>query len=165
MSSTHAIESNIIGNDAWIHQGNVIHNYASAPREFCVLIPFFYNEELIHRQDIINELDRILPLSDEYSTAALYGLGGSGDKQAKLRSPSTMLIAVSSCSVFWVYADNEMTFTQDFESIAKKLGLLSNVVGEDLLIAVRYGIESNPPWVLILDTADNLRLFGVDYTG
>ncbi|PKK42617.1 hypothetical protein CI102_14441 [Trichoderma harzianum] len=112
MSSTHAIESNIIGNDAWIHQGNVIHNYASAPREFCVLIPFFYNEELIHRQDIINELDRILPLSDEYSTAALYGLGGSGKTQ-----------------------------------IALDYAYRRNVVGEDLLIAVRY------------DTADNLRLF------
>lgn len=78
MSAAHAIDSNTIGNDARIHQGNVIHNYASAPREPCVLIPFLRNEELIRRQDIISELDRILPLSDDYSTAALYGLGGSG---------------------------------------------------------------------------------------
>ncbi|PNP60494.1 hypothetical protein THARTR1_00518 [Trichoderma harzianum] len=78
MSSNHTIESNTIGNDARIHQGNVIHNYASAPREPSVMIPFHRNEELIHRRDIISELDRILPLSDEYSAAALYGLGGSG---------------------------------------------------------------------------------------
>ncbi|KAL6804166.1 P-loop containing nucleoside triphosphate hydrolase protein [Trichoderma sp. SZMC 28012] len=163
MSSTHAIESNTIGNDARIHQGNVIHNYASAPREPCVLIPFLRNEELIRRQDIISELDRILPLSDEYSTAALYGLGGSGKTQIAL-DYAYRRCQVSSCSVFWVHADNETTFTQDFKSIAKNLCLPSNLVGEDLLMAVRHGIESNPPWVLILDNADNLRLFGVDHT-
>lgn len=78
MISTHAIESNIIGNNNQIHQGDVIYNYASNPREPCVLIPFPRNEELIPRQDLISELDRILPLSEDYSTAALYGLGGSG---------------------------------------------------------------------------------------
>lgn len=78
MSSTYAIESSTIGNDAQIHQGDVIHNYANTSREPCVMIPFLRNEELIRRGDIISELDRILPLSDDYSTAALYGLGGSG---------------------------------------------------------------------------------------
>lgn len=78
MSSTRAIESNTIGDNARIYQVDVIHNYASSPREPCVLIPFPRNEELIPRHDLISELDRILPLSEEYSTAALYGLGGSG---------------------------------------------------------------------------------------
>ncbi|KAL7910912.1 P-loop containing nucleoside triphosphate hydrolase protein [Trichoderma velutinum] len=164
MSSAHAIESNTIGNDAQIHQGNVIHNYASAPREPCVLIPFLRNEELIHRQDIITELNRILPLSDDYSTAALYGLGGSGKTQIAL-DYAYRRCQISSCSVFWVHADNETTFMQDFKSIAKKLGLSTNLDGEDFLTAVRYGIESNPPWVLILDNADNLGLFGVNHTG
>lgn len=78
MSSTRAVESNTFGDNARIHQGDVIHNYASNPHKPCVLIPFPRNEELIPRQDLISELDRILPLSEEYSTAALYGLGGSG---------------------------------------------------------------------------------------
>lgn len=78
MSSTRTIESNTIGNNNRFHQGDVIHNYASNPREPCVLIPFPRNEELIPRQGLISELDRILPLSEDYSTAALYGLGGSG---------------------------------------------------------------------------------------
>jgi hypothetical protein len=66
--------------------------------------------------------------------------------------------------VFWVHADNETTFTQDYKSIARKLGLPNNLDGEDLLMAVRYRIEMSPPWVLILDNADNLRLFGVGHT-
>jgi hypothetical protein len=78
MRSTRALKSNTIGNNARIHQGDVIHNYANKPCEPCVLIPFPRNEELIPRQDLISELDRILPQSEEYSTAALYGLGGSG---------------------------------------------------------------------------------------
>ncbi|KAF3068006.1 hypothetical protein CFAM422_008183 [Trichoderma lentiforme] len=162
MSSAHAIESNTIGNDARIHQGNVIHNYASAPREPCVLIPFLRNEELIRRQDIISELDRILPLSDDYSTAALYGLGGSGKTQIAL-DYAYRRCQVPNCSVFWVHADNETTFTQDFKAIAKRLGLSANLVGEDLLLAVRHRIETSHPWVLVLDNADNLRLFGVSH--
>lgn len=162
MSSAHAIESNTIGNDARIHQGNVIHNYASAPREPCVLIPFLRNEELIRRQDIISELDRILPLSDDYSTAALYGLGGSGKTQIAL-DYAYRRCQVPNCSVFWVHADNETTFTQDFKAIAKRLGLSANLVGEDLLMAVRHRIETSHPWVLVLDNADNLRLFGVSH--
>ncbi|KAL6817751.1 P-loop containing nucleoside triphosphate hydrolase protein [Trichoderma sp. SZMC 28015] len=164
MSSSHVIESNTFGNDARIHQGDVIHNYARAPREPCVLIPFLRNEELIHRQDIISELDRILPLSDDYSTAALYGLGGSGKTQIAL-DYAYRRCQVPSCSVFWVHADNQTTFTQDFKSIAKRLGLSANLDGEDFLMSVRYGIESNPPWVIILDNADNLGLFGVNHTG
>ncbi|UKZ76345.1 hypothetical protein TrVFT333_004047 [Trichoderma virens FT-333] len=163
MSSARAIESNNIGNDARIHQGDVIHNYANAPREPCVLIPFFRNEGLILRQDIISELDRILPLSDDYSTAALYGLGGSGKTQIALDF-AYRRCQVPSCSVYWVHADNETTFTQDFKSIAKRLGVSDNLVGEDLLMAVRYRIETNPPWALILDNADDLRLFGVSNT-
>ncbi|EHK23554.1 uncharacterized protein TRIVIDRAFT_190511 [Trichoderma virens Gv29-8] len=163
MSSARAIESNNIGNDARIHQGDVIHNYANAPREPCVLIPFFRNEGLILRQDIISELDRILPLSDDYSTAALYGLGGSGKTQIALDF-AYRRCQVPSCSVYWVHADNETTFTQDFKSIAKRLGVSGNLVGEDLLMAVRYRIEMNPPWALILDNADDLRLFGVSNT-
>ncbi|KAL7951504.1 P-loop containing nucleoside triphosphate hydrolase protein [Trichoderma barbatum] len=162
MSSARAIGSNNIGDNAQIHQGDVINNYASAPREPCVLIPFPRNEELIPRQEIISELDRILPLSKECSTAALYGLGGSGKTQIAL-DYAYRRCQDPSYSVFWVHADSETTFTQDFKSIARKLGLPSNLDGEDLLTAVRDRIETNPPWALILDNVDNLRLFGVSH--
>ncbi|KAH7119495.1 hypothetical protein B0J13DRAFT_589975 [Dactylonectria estremocensis] len=65
------------------------------------------------------------------------------------------------CSVFWVHADNETTFTQDYKTIAKKLGLDGALTGEDLLAAVREHLESEPQWLLVIDNADQLRLFGV----
>ncbi|UKZ53216.1 hypothetical protein TrVGV298_007008 [Trichoderma virens] len=116
MSSTRAIESNTIGDNARIHQGDVIYNYAN----------------------LISELGRILPLSEDYSTAALYGLGGSGKTQIAL-DYAYRRCQVPTCSVFWVHADNETTFTQDFRSIAKRLGLPSNLDGEDLLMAL-FGV-------------------------
>ncbi|KAM7208983.1 hypothetical protein V8F06_014912, partial [Rhypophila decipiens] len=64
------------------------------------------------------------------------------------------------CSVFWVHADNETTFAQDYKSIARRLGL-AKLDGEKLLTAVRERIESGPPWLLVLDNADDLALFGV----
>ncbi len=65
------------------------------------------------------------------------------------------------CSVFWVHADNETTFIQDYQSIAKGLGLADTLNGEELLTAVRLQIEADPCWLLVLDNADDLGLFGV----
>lgn len=67
-----------------------------------------------------------------------------------------------SCSVFWVHADSEATFSQDYKTIAQKLGVDQQLKDEDLLAAVRDKIAEQPEWVLILDNADDLRLFGVN---
>lgn len=72
--------------------------------------------------------------------------------------------ACPACSVFWVYADNETKFAQDYKTIARRLGLAENLDGEELLTAVRERIESEPQWLLILDNADDLGLFGVGQT-
>jgi tetratricopeptide (TPR) repeat protein len=65
------------------------------------------------------------------------------------------------CSVFWVHADSEATFAADYKTIGKKLGVDERLDGTDLLDAVRNEIEARSKWVMILDNADNLRLFGV----
>ena len=66
--------------------------------------------------------------------------------------------------MFWVHADNETTFTQDYKVIAKRLGLEGSLDGPELLTAVRERIEADPCWLLILDNADNLAAFGVGRT-
>ncbi|KAF5228226.1 hypothetical protein FAUST_11251 [Fusarium austroamericanum] len=58
-------------------------------------------------------------------------------------------------SVFWVHADNETAFGQDYKIVARKLSLDSKLDGEELLAA-------ETRWLLILDNADDLALFGVD---
>ncbi|KAB5518245.1 hypothetical protein GE09DRAFT_1259751, partial [Coniochaeta sp. 2T2.1] len=125
------------------------------------VIPFPRDEDVVDR-DVFATLDRLLPSATpaDYQSAALWGLGGSGKTQIALayayrrsRDPA--------CSVFWVHADDETTFTQDYKTIARRLGLAGSLDGPELLTAVRGRMEANPWWVLILDNADNLAAFGV----
>jgi tetratricopeptide (TPR) repeat protein len=61
------------------------------------------------------------------------------------------------CSVFWVHADNQATLTADYKTIGEKLGV--SVDDEAMLKEVRNRIEARPPWVMIIDNADDLELF------
>ncbi|KAI3333514.1 kinesin light chain [Ustulina deusta] len=130
------------------------------PPAVCRSIPFPRNNGLVHRSAFASRLDQLLPGTPGYRAAALWGLGGSGKTQIALeyaysrqRDPH--------CSVFWVHADSETSFTQDYHSIARKLGLGGDLSGKALLQAVCDWIEANPNWVLVLDNADDLTWFGV----
>ncbi|KXX74304.1 hypothetical protein MMYC01_208567 [Madurella mycetomatis] len=112
------------------------------------VIPFPRNEDAVDRA-IISQLETLLPGTSKYQSAALYGLAGSGDP---------------ACSVFWVRADNETTFIEDYKMIARSLGLAGGQDGKKLPMAVRKQIESRPRWLLVLDNADDLTLFGVGRT-
>lgn len=63
-----------------------------------------------------------------------------------------------------MHADNEAAFERDYRTIARKLGLDNKLSGEELLFKVCDCIESQPRWLLILDNADDLALFGIGDT-
>lgn len=63
--------------------------------------------------------------------------------------------------IFWVQADNEATFVSSYKTIGKKLGVDEQLNGSDLLDAVCSKIGERSKWVMILDNADDLGLFGV----
>ncbi|KAH6871130.1 hypothetical protein B0T10DRAFT_500781 [Thelonectria olida] len=126
----------------------------------CRVIPYPRTEDGVHRSDLVAKLDVLLPSTPDYRSAALWGLGGSGKTQIALEY-AYRRCTDPTCSVFWVHADTETTFTQDYKTIAKKLGLDDALNGEDLLAAVREHLESQPQWLLVLDNADQLGLFGV----
>ncbi|GAB1317356.1 hypothetical protein MFIFM68171_07566 [Madurella fahalii] len=128
------------------------------------MIPFPRNEDVVHRAAIFSELDALLPPSRECQSAALWGLGGSGKTQVALEYAYRRSLRDPPCSVFWVHADDETTFAQDYKSIAQKLGLAEGLSGTELLAAVRGRIETDPCWLLVLDNADDLGLFGVGRT-
>ncbi|EFQ29423.1 kinesin light chain [Colletotrichum graminicola M1.001] len=124
------------------------------------VVPFEQNSDIVDRPDLFTKLDGLLPPVADYQSAALWGLGGSGKTQIALefayrRSRET------GCSVYWVHADNATTFAQDYEKIASKAGLAGTVQGKGLLRAVREWIEAQPRWLLIIDNADDLSIFGV----
>ncbi|KAM0347007.1 hypothetical protein ACHAP4_011526 [Fusarium culmorum] len=150
-----------------IHQGNVQGNvYYGAPHpptraEVVRVIPYPRNEDLVHRRDLIDSLDKLLPPTPGSRSAALWGLGGSGKTQIALDYAYRRCDADEECCVFWVHADSEVTFLADYKTIGKKLGVDERLDGSDLLDAVRNEIEARSKWVMVLDNADNLRLFGV----
>ncbi|KAF4959264.1 hypothetical protein FSARC_10780 [Fusarium sarcochroum] len=158
-----------------IHQGNVQGNvyynnlpHRSARPETVRVIPYPRNEDLVRREYLIDKLDELLP-QIRGSHAALWGLGGSGHRLTNIPSKTQIALdyayrrcdADDKCCVFWVHADNQATFAADYKSIGKKLQVNQRLDGSDLLNAVRDEIEAQSKWVMVLDNADDLRLFGV----
>ncbi len=70
--------------NAFIHQGNVQGNvyyglpHQPARAEVVRVIPYPRNEDLVHRRNLVDRLDKLLPLATTSQSAALWGLGGSG---------------------------------------------------------------------------------------
>ncbi|KAJ0159917.1 Nephrocystin-3 [Colletotrichum tanaceti] len=124
------------------------------------VFPFEQNKDFIDRPDIVARLDALLPPAAGYQSAALWGLGGSGKTQIALEFAYSRFHQTK-CAVYWVHADNEATFTQDYEALARKAGLENEKKGKDLLHAVRGWIEAQPRWLLVIDNADDISLFGV----
>ncbi|WAO94549.1 NB-ARC domain-containing protein [Fusarium falciforme] len=150
----------------FINQGNFRDIYYGLPHpparaEVIRVIPYPRNEDLVHRRDLIDRLDKLLPPTSGSRGAALWGLGGSGKTQIALDYAYRRCDADEEYCVFWVHADNEATFLADYKTIGKKLGVDERLEGSDLLDAVRSGIEGRSKWVMIVDNADDLRLFGV----
>ncbi|KAG5663538.1 hypothetical protein KAF25_001474 [Fusarium avenaceum] len=163
------------GDHTIIHQGNVQGNvyyrspphppYPPARAEVVRVIPYPRNEDIVHRRDLIDKLDEFLPQSTSGSyCAALWGLGGSGKTQIALDYAYRRCDTDKECCIFWVHADSEATFLADYKTIGKKLGVDEQLDGTDLLEAVCDEIEGRSKWLLILDNADDLKLFRVGVT-
>ncbi|KAF4443924.1 hypothetical protein FACUT_1010 [Fusarium acutatum] len=128
------------------------------------LFPYEKNEEFVPRPEISSKLEELLPKnSDDFRSAALWGLGGSGKTQIALDFAYSRY-SKRQCSVFWVHADSEATFARDYASIASVLATNTQGSEHELLQEVRHKIESLTRWLLIIDNADDLSLFGVGST-
>ncbi|KAF5633970.1 hypothetical protein F25303_8941, partial [Fusarium sp. NRRL 25303] len=150
------------GDNTRINLGDIHYHLPHRSNRSAVLvIPYPPNEDLVHRRDLIDKLDRLLPPTAGSRSAALWGLGGSGKTQIALDYAYRRCDADDECCVFWVHADSKATFLADYKTIGKKLGVDERLDGTDLLDAVRHAIEERSKWLMILDNADDLRLFGV----
>lgn len=143
-----------------ITQGDAhIHLPVRPARAAIHVIPYPPNEDFIKRPDIVDKLDQLLPHSSDYHSAALCGLGGSGKTQIAL---NYIYRQCGTRSVFWVHADTKATIINDYKTIAAKFGIMEKPLDDEaLLMAVCNRIEEEPEWLLVLDNADDLSLFGV----
>ncbi|KAM6476424.1 P-loop containing nucleoside triphosphate hydrolase protein [Trichoderma sp. SZMC 28011] len=169
MCANRNISSNSFGPNAKIHQGDSHYYSPNASRKAYFVVPFPPNENIIRRPDIDAQLDELLSSSKggQYCSAALWGLSGSGKTQIALDCAYRRSHEDPDCDIFWVHADSETSFMQDYKTIARKLGLDSELDGEELFLEVHDHIESLQRWLLILDNADDVTRFGIgatDYT-
>ncbi|KAH7308381.1 hypothetical protein B0I35DRAFT_482959 [Stachybotrys elegans] len=115
------------GDYSFINQGNAQGNiYYSAPHpparaQVVRVIPYPRNEDLVHRQGLIDRLDELLPSTPGSRSAALWRLGGSGKTQIALDYAYRRCDANDKSCVFWVHADSEATLLADYKTIGKKL--------------------------------------------
>ncbi|KAM0185964.1 hypothetical protein ACHAPI_011940 [Fusarium lateritium] len=147
-------------------QGNVYYDlpHPSARAKVVRVIPYPRNEDLVHCQDLIDRLDELIPQTSGSRSAALWGLGGSGElgkTQIALDYAYRRCDADDKCCIFWVHADSEANFLADYKTIGKKLGVDERLDRSDLLDVVRNEIEARSKWLMILDNADDLGVFGV----
>jgi hypothetical protein len=81
-SSRREVANSQFGNNARIHQGDNtinLHLPHRPARAAIHWIPYPRNEDLVHRPDLVDKLNELLPHPSTTSySAALWGLGGSG---------------------------------------------------------------------------------------
>ena len=63
------------------------------------------------------------------------------------------------CSVFWVQAGSYTKFVRDYSELAKAVGLTIDPNTRTVLRDVRVWLEKQQNYLLVLDGADDLRLF------
>ncbi|KAM0147382.1 hypothetical protein ACHAPG_010623 [Botrytis cinerea] len=135
---------------------------SSLPDQY-TFMPFDRNDGLVDRTEIFESLDQLLSPAIQNRSVAIWGLGGCGKTQIALEYAYRCRDKNSS-SIFWIRADSEATFVQDYSDLAKIARLSSDLKAEDLLDAVKQWIENQKDWVLILDNADDLRIFKESYS-
>ncbi|KAM0514884.1 hypothetical protein ACHAPE_006560 [Trichoderma viride] len=151
---------NQLGDYATVYQGNVHQYHAPAPsqpRKPIRLIPYLRNREFVDRSDLVEQLNALLPQDSEpFNNAALWGLGGSGKTQIALEHAYRQTENPRSSSRIH-------TRLQEIAALFGLEGILDSQ-DSDLFRAVSNRIQSEPEWLLILDNADDLSLFGVGGT-
>ncbi|PKS05524.1 hypothetical protein jhhlp_008199 [Lomentospora prolificans] len=137
---------------------------ASIPSSPCWLVPFGRNNAFVGCKNLLDRLlDIIPPNADKHNCqrTAIEGLGGVGKTQLVLEAAFRLRQKFSDCHVFWVCAIDGATFENGYRDIARKLGLHGVDDGKvDVKDMVQSSLsESTFPWLLIIDNADDLRLF------
>jgi tetratricopeptide (TPR) repeat protein len=152
------VEFQIICADFELQWNDAERRNAHVKRGSFIFVPFARNDGFVTRDDLFEALDKLLSLDATYHAAAIWGLGGCGKTQIALEYAYRRR-KKTSCSIFWVHADNEARFVQHYTDIAKLAGLPPDLKGEDLLRAVQQWMGQQTNWVLVLDNADDLTIF------
>jgi Cdc6-like AAA superfamily ATPase len=129
------------------------------------VLPFGRNRDFVGRQSQLNRLLTILHTKDakeDCQRIALVGLGGVGKTQIALECAFRLQTISPTCSVFWVRASDTISFDNAYRDIGQQLkipGFEDNKADFKRLVKTRLSQKSTGKWLIIVDNADDFRMF------
>ncbi|KAI0159859.1 hypothetical protein GGR52DRAFT_582588 [Hypoxylon sp. FL1284] len=129
------------------------------------IVPFGCNKNFVGRESILQQLLGRIPPSanqDDCQRTALEGLGGIGKTQIALEAAYQVRDKHPDCSVFWVPAVDATSFENAYRDIGNQLGVKGmedDKADVKVLVRAALGHESAGSWLMIVDNADDLKLF------
>lgn len=99
---------------------------------------------------------------DDCQRTAVDGLGGVGKTQVALEAAYRIRDENPACSVFWVPAVDAVSFEKAYRDIGEALsvqGLDDDKADTKSLVKAALSRDSAGSWLLIVDNADDLKLF------
>ncbi|KIM98571.1 hypothetical protein OIDMADRAFT_167357 [Oidiodendron maius Zn] len=129
------------------------------------IVPFARNRDFVGREEILERLLKIiLPSADKdvCQRTAIEGPGGVGKTQIALEAAFRIRDQHPDRSVFWVSAVDAMSFENAFREIGRQLQVKEIDRDEaDAKLLVKNALsQSATSWLLIIDNADDLQVFG-----
>ncbi|KAK4113213.1 hypothetical protein N656DRAFT_789251 [Canariomyces notabilis] len=146
--------------------GSAVERRKNSPDERHWIVPFGRNKEFVGREAILQDLlGRIPPSVDEgdCQRTAIEGLGGVGKTQIALEAAFRVGDAYPDCSVFWVPAVDATSFENAYRAIGQQLkvpGIDEEKADSKALVKTVLSCESSGSWLLVVDNADDIKLFG-----
>ncbi|KAF2193987.1 TPR-like protein, partial [Zopfia rhizophila CBS 207.26] len=133
---------------------------SSRKREPFSTVPFALDPDFVDRPEILAWIrDKC---AGQGARAALVGLGGVGKSQLAIQYCHDVRDVSPQTFVFWVHASTKARFEEANRDIADRLELLGrNDPKVDVLRLVRNWLcdETNGTWVMVLDNADDIKMF------
>ncbi|ORY67656.1 nucleoside phosphorylase domain-containing protein [Pseudomassariella vexata] len=129
------------------------------------IVPFGRNHGFVGRESILQQLLKRTPPSnnrDNCQRTAIEGLGGIGKTQIALETAYQVRNNHKDCSIFWVSAVDATSFENAYRQIGQALGVAGiDEDGADVKLLVKKALEheSAGSWLLIIDKADDSKLF------
>ncbi|KAJ6440010.1 alternative NADH-dehydrogenase [Purpureocillium lavendulum] len=125
------------------------------------LVPYPQNEAFIGRDEILTKLKIRLSPSPSRPRISLFGLGGIGKTQIAIAYTYWLHEKFPEASLFWVHGSSAQRFRQAYASIAQDCHVPGcDNPNADVLTLVKSWLERlTHPWLLVVDSADDRRVF------
>ncbi|KAK1508064.1 uncharacterized protein CCOS01_16065 [Colletotrichum costaricense] len=156
-------------------QATMLSFLALSPRSFadkaklpCYVLPTASTNRFFNRDEVIEEIDHQLGEQriDGLRSLALYGMGGVGKSHVALKYIEKRKAEKGLAAIFWVHAENIISFQQSFTDIALRLdlpGAQRTLHEENRLIVKDWLQQTECKWLIVYDNVESFDLLRANW--